>query len=105
MEQQPGSDTLVEDKFDVLVAAEAEHHHEGPGFAHLPSLWVEHAPGRAKIDLRLLARRSFETAIRLWLFGLQLAHKASDRRIAASVAAFLETLPNSHHLGAQRAQF
>src|SRR5262249_43320290 len=33
VQKQPGRDTLVPHKFDVLVAAEAEHHHESPGFA------------------------------------------------------------------------
>src|SRR5439155_6014752 len=38
VEQEPSRDTLVPHKFDVLMAAEAEHHHEGPGLAQLPAL-------------------------------------------------------------------
>src|SRR4029434_7924922 len=99
VQHEPGCDTLVPDKFDVLVTAEAEHHHEGPGFTHLPGLWVEHTPGIAKVNLGLFARGGFYSAIRLGLSRLQGAHEAADCRIAARIAALFQAFPNGHHFG------
>src|SRR5215216_3777365 len=50
MECQPGSDTLIPNKLDVLVAAPAERHNKSPGFAQPTTFWIEQAPSVAEVD-------------------------------------------------------
>ncbi len=87
------------------MAAEAEHHHKGPGFAQLSGLWVEQLAGVAEVDLGFFTSRQF--SIRPYASGcleFERAHEATDSGITALIAALFQAFPNSHHLDALSAQ-
>ncbi len=52
----PGGDGLVEDELDVLVAAERQRQHEGPGPAEAVPVGIEHEAGRPEVHLGFLPR-------------------------------------------------
>ena len=100
MEQQPGANLLVEDKLDILVATPGEGHDKAPGFAQLAGGRIEHASGRAKVDLGFLTGSAFNADDDIRTMGVEGPNKAVDSGIAASEAAFVEALPNGGDLGA-----
>jgi hypothetical protein len=82
---QPGGTALVPDELDVLVAAVAQRHDEGPGAPRFAVGVGQHRAG-AEVDLRGLGRGEAQAHGDLWRhLTAQLAQHAHDGRVAARV--------------------
>ena len=86
MTAEPSGYRLIPDELDVLMAREAQRHHEGPGAPPLVARGIEqHRPG-AEIDLRRFARTELQPHGRLG--RARRRHRpqhAPHRRVAAAV--------------------
>src|SRR6266508_4705189 len=60
MERQPGRDTLIPDKLDVLMAAPRQRHDKGPGLTQPPIFGVEHQTSVTEVDLGFLPWCGFD---------------------------------------------
>ena len=88
MAAQPGGSTLVPDELDVLVAREAQGHHERPGPPEFVIRVHEHGAG-TEVHLDCLARCEVQATTGLWWFAASdVGQDTAHGRVAAAPTLF-----------------
>lgn len=86
------------------MAAPGKSHNEDPRPTQFAGLGVDHQPGVARVHLDFLAWRSLHPHRYLRCLGLQVAHEAVHRGVAADVPALLQPIIDGGNLDILLAQ-
>ena len=100
MTAEPGGDRLIPDELDVLMAREAQRHHEAPGTPQLATRGIEQEGSGAEVDLRCLAGRELQAYGGLrWPCCVERLQHPPHRRVAAAVAVLATQRRMDRHAG------